>query len=125
MGSADIIIATEKSAVLDVLKFAKLDKSSRIVLDPYKNEIVGTEYPEDEYIEKSLEECSMYVKKIEATKIAEILGEVKTANSVLIGYVTHELPIERKDVVKTLSKIFTGRVLELNIKAFNEGFNSK
>ena len=42
VGTADLIIATEKSAILDVLKFTDPDKKTKIVIDSYKNEIVGS-----------------------------------------------------------------------------------
>ncbi|MHA1729824.1 MAG: 2-oxoacid:acceptor oxidoreductase family protein [Promethearchaeota archaeon] len=126
LGTADIIIVTEKSAILDVLEFAKPDKSTIIVIDSYKNEIVGVDYPEDEYINKCLAENtnSEYIHFIPATDIAEKkVKNIKTANTILIGFILKFLPISDDELKKSLNETFPGKVAELNIKALEEGIN--
>ena len=124
LGTADLIVATEKSAVLDVLKFANPDKKTKIVIDSYKDEIVGVEYPDDEYINRCLQENSDEIYIIPATNIAETkVGNIKTANTVIIGYILKFLPLSAEDLKKSLEQRYKGKILELNIRALEEGIN--
>ena len=124
LGTADLIVATEKSAVLDVLKFANPDKKTKIVIDSYKNEIVEVEYPDDEYIDRCLQENSDELYIIPATNIAETkVGNIKTANTVIIGYLLKFIPLNPEDLKKSLEQRYKGKILELNIRALEEGIN--
>ena len=124
LGTADLIVATEKSAVLDVLKFANPDKKTKIVIDSYKNEIVGVEYPDDEYIDRCLQENSDEIYIVPSTNIAETkVGNIKTANTVTIGFILKFLPLSADDLKKSLKLRYKGNILELNIKALERGIN--
>ena len=124
LGTADLIVATEKSAVLDVLEFTDPGKKTKIVIDSYKNEIVGVEYPDDEYINGCLQENSDEIYIIPATYIAETkVGNIKTANTVIIGYILQFLPLGAEDLKKSLEERYKGKILELNIRALEEGIN--
>ena len=57
-GTVDMIVATEKSAVLDVLNYAKPDKSTNILISTYEKRIVDKKYPEEDYIEDALQKSS-------------------------------------------------------------------
>ena len=72
-GTVDIIVATEKSAVLDVLNYVKPDKTTKILISTYEKRIVDKKYPEENYIEEALKKSSeqKHIHYIEANKIAQ------------------------------------------------------
>lgn len=122
LGTADLIVATEKSAVLDVLKFADPAKKTKFVVDSYKNEIVGVKYPDDEYIDRCLQENSDEIYIVPSTNIAETkVGNIKTANTVTIGFILKFLPLTADDLKKSLEQRYRGNILELNNRALEEG----
>ncbi len=94
------------------------------MIDSYKNEIVGVKYPDDEYIDRCLQENSDEIYIIPATDIAESkVGNIKTANTVIIGYILQFLPLSAEDLKKSLEERYRGKILELNYRALEEGIN--
>ncbi|MFX1380738.1 MAG: 2-oxoacid:acceptor oxidoreductase family protein [Promethearchaeota archaeon] len=123
IGTADMLIALEESSILDMVKYAKPDKSTKIVISSYEKQIRGIEYPSLKYILDTIFEISDYIYIIPMMEIAlKYTRNVKTMNSVLLGYVLKFLPLKKKDLEQSLSNNFSGKSLEMNMKAFNEGF---
>jgi indolepyruvate ferredoxin oxidoreductase beta subunit len=126
IGTADIMIALEQSSILDVLKYAKPNKSTIIVLSTYEKKILGIEYPSLKYILDTLFEISNNIYVIPLTDIAiKQTGNIKTMNSVLLGYLLKFLPLNKKDVEHSIISNFSGETLEMNLKAFKEGLRLK
>ncbi|MFW9819378.1 MAG: 2-oxoacid:acceptor oxidoreductase family protein [Candidatus Thorarchaeota archaeon] len=122
VGSADLIIALEESSILDVLKYANPNRSTKMVISSYEKQVLGEEYPSLNYILDILFKISDFIYVIPLTEIAlKHTENIKTMNSVLLGYILKFLPIDRKNIEKSLSENFSGNILELNLKAFNEG----
>jgi indolepyruvate ferredoxin oxidoreductase beta subunit len=123
IGSADMIIALEESSILNALKYAKPNKSTRIIMSSYEKQVLGVEYPTLEYIMEILLKISDFIYVIPLTELAlKYTENIKTMNSVLLGYILRFLSINKEDIEKSLSDNFSGEILELNLKAFNEGF---
>lgn len=122
IGSADMIIALEESTILNVLKYAKLDKSTLLVISTYEKQIVGIEYPPLPSLLNVLFENSDNLYFIPASEIiSKHTGNLKSMNIVILGYILKFLPINRGVVENTLNKYFSGEKLEINLKALNEG----
>lgn len=124
VGTADMIISLEESTIFNVLKFAKPDKSTLLIISTYEKPILGIEYPSIQDLLNILYESSDNIYFIPAMKIAEKqTGNQKTMNSVIIGYITKFLPLNKEILEESIRYNFSGTILELNLKAFNEGWN--
>jgi len=125
-GTVDLIIATEKSAVLDVLNYVKPDKSTEILISTYEKRIVDKKYPDLDYIKETLNKSSEIknIHYIEANKIAqETIHNSRTENTIMIGYMLRFIPLDKRDIEESLKKYFSGKVLEANLKALEIGIN--
>jgi 2-oxoglutarate ferredoxin oxidoreductase subunit gamma len=59
------------------------------------------------------------------TQMARKIGLVQTTNIVTLGALTHFLPFMRAaSVRKSLKSILPSKIIDINIKAFNAGFNA-
>ncbi|MFX1320564.1 MAG: 2-oxoacid:acceptor oxidoreductase family protein [Promethearchaeota archaeon] len=126
IGSADMIIATEKSCILDVLKYAKQNMSTKLIISSYEKRIINEKYPSENYILKVLNENSDNIYFIPDTNIAEkLMKNLKATNIVILGYILRFLPLSDKDIENSLKQQFIGKDLEINLKALKEGQNIK
>lgn len=122
IGTADMIIALEESTILDVLKFVKPDKTTNLIISTYEKHEIGIEYPSLEYLLEILFKNSDNIHFIPAKEIAvKFLGNLKTMNIVILGYILRFLPIKREVVEDSLNEYFSGKKLEMNLKALSEG----
>lgn len=120
-GSADMIIATEKSCILDVLQYAKPNKSTKFIISTYEKSIINKKYPSENYLLKVLNENSDNIYFIPVVSTVEKI--VKVANTVIIGYILRFLPLSEKDIENSLKQQFLGKDLEINLKALKGGQN--
>ena len=125
IGSADMIIATEKASILDVLEFAKLDRSSKLIVATYEKESQSSEYPSQEYLSKILNENSDNVYIVPVMQIVDKFKNLKIINTVILGYILRFLPITEEIIKKSINQHFKKDVLVLNLKALEEGINLK
>ncbi|MFX1364121.1 MAG: 2-oxoacid:acceptor oxidoreductase family protein [Promethearchaeota archaeon] len=122
IGTADMILALEECTILDVLNFAKTDKSTNLIICTYEKHEVDKDYPSLEYLLDTLYENSNNIYFIPAHEIAvDSLGNLQTMNIVILGYILKFLPIKREIVENSLKEYFLGKGLELNLKALSEG----
>ena len=122
IGTADIIIALEESCILDALTYAKPNRTTKIIISSYEKQVLGVKYPSINYILNSIYIISDFIFVIPLIDIAlKHTESIKTMNSVLLGYILKFLPINKKDIEKSLAINFSGKMLELNLKAFSEG----
>ena len=122
IGKADVIIALEEISILDALKYAKPDKSTKLVISSYEKQIIGTDYPSLKYLLNILFETSDYIYFIPAMVIAvKYTGNLKSINIVLLGYILKFLPLSKNVLEESIINNFSGKDLELNLRAFNEG----
>ncbi|MFX1387330.1 MAG: 2-oxoacid:acceptor oxidoreductase family protein [Promethearchaeota archaeon] len=122
IGTADMIIALEESSILDVLQYAKPNKSTKLIISSYEKQIIDVEYTSLKYLLNVLFETSDYIYFIPAMEIAvRYTGNLKTMNSVLLGYILKFLPLDKKILEESISNNFSEKTLELNLIAFKEG----
>jgi indolepyruvate ferredoxin oxidoreductase beta subunit len=122
IGSADMIIALEETSILNALKYAKLDKSTKLVISTFEKLVWGEEYPSIHSLLKILYEISDYLYFIPASEIALVhTGNAKSMNIVMLGYILKFLPLNEMDIEDSIKQNFSKKNLELNLKAFKEG----
>ncbi len=124
IGSADMIIALEESSIIDVLKYAKIDKTTKLIISTYENHNIGKEYPSLDYLLKILYENSDYIYFIPTMEMAvKHTNNLKTMNIVILGYILRFLPLKHSIIEESIKQNFSGEALEMNLNAFNEAFN--
>lgn len=122
IGSADMIIATEKSCILDVLKYAKPNKSTKLIISTDEKKIINEEYPSEKYLLSVLHENSDNIYFVPAMSIAEkFVNNLKAANIIILGYILRFLPLKKEDLEESLKRQFSGKNLDINLKAYKEG----
>ena len=125
IGSADMIIATEKACILDVLEYAKLDRSSKLIVATYEKKSQINDYPSEEYLLKVLNEISDYINFIPVMEIVAKFTNLKIINTIILGYILRFLPISEEFINESINQHFAGDLLVLNQKAFEEGRDLK
>ncbi|MHA2502389.1 MAG: indolepyruvate oxidoreductase subunit beta [Candidatus Kariarchaeaceae archaeon] len=123
--TADCIIAGEPMEALRALHYLAPDglliTDTRSILSPVARQL-GQTYPEIELIFERLESYTNHLYKIPATDAATALGELKTANIILLGALL-ELGILPLSYDLVADKIGTKwpKYIDLNHKALDRG----
>lgn len=124
-GEVDLTIGTEPIETRRALSRAA--KGSRVVMSreklvPVTLSIHHKEYPEVQGIIDELSE-NFQVKSIDALSIAEELGNSKAANTALLGFALGSgwLHLDVGKVREQIGKMFSGKALEINLKALEKG----
>ncbi|NLN84179.1 MAG: indolepyruvate oxidoreductase subunit beta [Firmicutes bacterium] len=125
VGEADDIISFEKLEAQRYL--ALLKPGGNIVYNDYEiapmTVITGAApYPDD--IEENLNKAAGEVKKIPAYQMAEELGNIRTLNIILLGYVAQSWgEIDKEVWLDAIRVTVPSRFIDLNIEAFERGYN--
>lgn len=124
-GYADVLIAFEK---LEALRYsAFLKKDGVLIVNDCKIEpmtvVTGAEsYPEN-IIEKLKQNYNVHV--VNGENIAKDLGNPKVLNSVVLGFAAKFLYFSEEIWLDMLRKTVPPKTIDINEKAFLEGFNQK
>ena len=121
VGSADMIIATEKACILDELEFAKLDRSSKLIIATYEKKSQNSDYPSEEYLLKVLTENSDHINFVPVMPIVAKYTNLKIINTIILGYILRFLPISKEDIKESITQHFKKDILILNQNALEEG----
>jgi hypothetical protein len=105
----------EKSAILNVLKFCKPDKSTKLIISNYEKKLGGTNYPEGTYILNIVKEHS------EQTDFVNV-PEKFPSNMVILGKILNFLPLKKVEIEESIKKLFQKNYLEPNLEALNRGY---
>lgn len=124
-GTVDIIVAFEKSEALRFIDYLKKDGILVInnhEITPVTVSIGMSKYPEnlDEAYKKAVDN----VHFINANKIADELGNSKVMNIVLLGNLIKMLKLDDIDWKKLIKESVPEKAVDLNLKAFEEGYKS-
>jgi indolepyruvate ferredoxin oxidoreductase beta subunit len=124
-GTADVIVAFEKSEAARWLPFLK--KGGYLVVNDYEiypvPVLIGAEsYPENvnERLKSSVEKTII----LDANGIAEELGNIKTQNVVILGALIKALGLENIDWNEVLEGSVPPKAIELNKKALARGMDA-
>ena len=122
-GEADIILAFEMLEAYRALPYLK--KGGKIIvntqeIDPMPVITGAMEYPKD--IEKTLSQ-NADVSFVDALSLAQKAGNFKAVNVVLIGVMAKSTDIPYEKWVETIKTTVPSKFLEVNLKAFELGYN--
>ena len=124
-GEADVLVSFEKFEA--VRSISHLKKDGILIIN--EEEIMplpvltgADTYPED--IMGEIKEKIDNVYSIDARTIAEDLGEARSQNIVLLGMAVKALGLENIDWKGNIKKFLPEKVHDVNIRAFERGYNS-
>ena len=125
LGEADIILAFEQLEAARWLNYLKI--GGKIVantqkIDPMSVVIGDAEYPEG--VIDSIKNKGVEIYTLDALSKAVEAGNPKSANVVLIGAMAKTTDIEKDIWLEALKQNVPEKFLEVNLKAFELGFNS-
>ena len=124
-GDADIIIAFEKLEALRWRHYLKKDgilviNDQEIMPMPV---IVGAmPYPVQVFEQIKAEGINLLV--INAGEMAKECGNIKVANTIMIGALAKNIGFDKKDIVEAVTNTVPAKLLEVNLLAIDKGFNA-
>jgi indolepyruvate ferredoxin oxidoreductase beta subunit len=123
-GEADVLVAFEKVEALRYLDHLKAN-GTMIVNNHeiYSQTVLSSAEAYPQGIVESLQQGLENVVVLEAVRLAEEAGNVRTQNIVLLGVLVKTLGLE--DIVwhEIIKELVPAKLLEVNIKAFQAGVN--
>lgn len=125
-GEADIILAFEQLEAGRWLEWLKPD--GKIVvntqkIDPMSVVIGAAEYPEN--IIDDIKKVGTNVNELDALSLAVEAGSPKAVNVVLIGAMAKQTNLPNEAWINAIKDTVPPKFLDLNIKAFELGYNFK
>jgi indolepyruvate ferredoxin oxidoreductase beta subunit len=122
-GTADLIVAFEKSEALRWLEYLREDGILIVndyTIEPFTVSLGISEYPED-----VLDEYKKKIKNLHifnAFDVAEKIGNSKAMNIVLLGSLVKALSIDDIDWKEMIAQTVPKKFVELNQEAFKAGY---
>ena len=127
-GKCDVIIAVEPSEALRNIQYLK--KDGVVVLNtttvlPYTVFLGKSGYPTSEQIVNKLKEVTGHVITLDASTLAKEAGSAQATNVVMLGalFGTGLMPVPDQCAKDAILSRFKGKVGDINIKAFDLGYN--
>jgi indolepyruvate ferredoxin oxidoreductase beta subunit len=125
VGQADIIIAFERLEALRYKHFLKPDGVlivNDVRIDPITVVTGAAKYPEN-IIESIRKEHTVY--SMNALAEAEKLGNTRVFNSIILGLAAKHMKFSKEDWIKVIENTVPKKTINLNLKAFELGYQSK
>lgn len=122
-GEADLIMAFEKLEALRCIDYLTEDGKMIIneqEINPMPVIIGKAKYPEN-IIDTLKDTYRIY--SLDALKIARECGTIKAVNIVLLGVMARLTGIDKSIFVEAIHEVVPAKVLDVNLKAFEEGYN--
>ena len=123
-GEGDVILAFEKMEVvryIEILKPEGLVIANDHVIPPITVSAGASSYPEDDIIRASVSNATKKVHWIDGFGIAEELGNVRTANVVLLGALSSLLDMQSEPWLEVLTARVPSKFIDINREAFAAG----
>ena len=129
VGGADLLMGFEPAETCRNVGLCNKDSQIVMNLDPVLPSMVAAgfeEYPKVEDLVKSIEKISGNLKTIDATELAKQAGKAVAANAVMIGAVAavKGFPLSKDLLRKTLAENVPQKFLDLNLRAFDLGYET-
>lgn len=123
-GQADILVSFETMEALRWLEY--LNPKGKVVVNDYRIPSVPILMGKSDYPSGVLETIMSKVDTtlIQATEIAEKLGNPRTMNIVLFGALVKSMQLTDIDWKTVIRKCVKANMVEINIKAFNAGMDA-
>ena len=127
VGGADLLLGFEPAETCRNLKLCNKDSTIVMNLDPLFPSMVAAgfeTYPEVDDIVASVRKVTERVKTIDATSLALEAGRAVAANAVMIGATAavEGFPLKKEFLLEQLKKNVPPKSVELNVKAFELGY---
>ena len=123
LGMADIIVAFEELEAVRALPYLKKDGrifvNSRQIM-PLPVLSGAAEYPTD--IREKIKQQVKDAVFVDALELAELSGNKRTLNTVMLGVVAKATGIGREHFIAAIKQTVKPALLEVNLKAFDLGF---
>jgi indolepyruvate ferredoxin oxidoreductase beta subunit len=123
-GDADIILAFEKLEAARWLDYLKPD-GMVIINDERVNPLPvmsgKVKYPDD--IHEKVAALIPDTMIVDASSIAQRCGDLRAANVVLVGMLSRVMGLPVDEVKKAIARLVPPKALEVNLKAFQQGFS--
>ncbi len=124
-GGADIQVAFEMMEAVRYLPY--LHKGSKVVVNtqqilPPSVATGQAEYPEE--VLNHLRERDIVVVPVDAFDLAREVGEVRTANVVMVGALSAFLPVDEASFEEIIRSRVPEKFIDVNLKAFTAGRNA-
>jgi indolepyruvate ferredoxin oxidoreductase beta subunit len=123
-GDADYLIAFEKSEIgryMTGLKPGGLVLVNDYSIIPITVSSGGASYPSDDDIMKLIAQFTVRAYWVKGVKIAEELGNTRTANVVILGALSKLMDMEADSWMDVIKRLVPPKFIELNQKAFVAG----
>ena len=120
---ADMLISMEVFEAIRYLDYVK--PRGHLVINEYKLTPTGTLTALGiKEMLSHLKSLSYELRVINAYEISLDIGEVRTANMVIFGYLigSNLLPISKESAIKAMKIILPSKYLNVNVKAFDKGY---
>ena len=129
VGGADLLMGFEPAETCRNIGLCNKDSQVIMNLDPVLPSMVAAgfeTYPEVDDLVKSLKKVTSNIRTIGATELAVKAGKAVAANAVMIGAVAavKGFPLSKDLLRKTLSENVPQKFLDLNLKAFDLGYET-
>jgi len=121
---ADIILCFEKLEALRWIDYAK--KDATIIINDQRIDPMPVITGKAKYPENIIEEIKANYKNVivvPALDMAKKSGNIKAVNVVMIGVLARHSKFEKDIWIKAIEKTVKPQFLEVNLKAFEEGYN--
>lgn len=122
-GEADVLVAFEQLEALRWLEYLRPGGQVIVntqVIEPVPVIIGKAKYPQD--IIENIKIKNPTVSAMDALEIARECGNVKVSNIVMIGMLAKKLTFPKDLWLQALNKIVPARLLEINLLAFERGY---
>jgi indolepyruvate ferredoxin oxidoreductase beta subunit len=123
-GEADILVAFEK---LEAARWTPYLKSGGLAvindhaIPPLSVSLATSHYPSNEAIKNILKQQTNRVLFIDGTNKAKALGDIRTFNIFMLGYISSFLPVEIQVWQNCLASMLPAKILDINSRAFEQG----
>lgn len=129
VGGADLLMGFEPAETCRNVGLCNKDSQIVMNLDPVLPSMVAAgfeQYPKIEDLVGSIEKLTKNLRTIDATELAKQAGKAVAANAVMIGAVAavKGFPLSKDLLRKTLAENVPPKFLDLNLKAFDLGYET-
>lgn len=129
VGGADLLMGFEPAETCRNVGLCNRDSQIVMNLDPVLPSMVAAgfeTYPDVQSLVTGLEKITTNISTIDATNLAVKAGKAVAANAVMIGAVAavKGFPLSKDLLRKTLSENVPPKFLDLNLKAFDLGYET-
>jgi indolepyruvate ferredoxin oxidoreductase, beta subunit len=122
-GKADVLIGMEPVETLRTLVEFGNRNTITIVNPRPVHPTGGVAYPDLNEVKRTIEKMSYQTKYVNATEEALKMGNPIYSNVILLGAIAGAdiLPLSKESFIPLLEERFPGKMLDINLRAFNKG----